>query len=38
VAFLVSEHAGYITGEVLTIDGGAWLGRSPFQFLRPRAE
>jgi NAD(P)-dependent dehydrogenase (short-subunit alcohol dehydrogenase family) len=38
VAFLVSEHAGYITGEVLTIDGGAWLGRSPFQFLRPKAE
>jgi len=38
VAFLVSEHAGYITGEVLTVDGGAWLGRGPFQFLRPRAE
>jgi NAD(P)-dependent dehydrogenase (short-subunit alcohol dehydrogenase family) len=38
VAFLVSEHAGYITGEVLTIDGGAWLGRSAFQFLRPQAE
>ena len=26
-AFLVSDHAGYITGEVLTIDGGGWLGR-----------
>ena len=38
VAFLVSEHAGYITGEVLTIDGGAWLGRSPFQFLRAKAD
>jgi NAD(P)-dependent dehydrogenase (short-subunit alcohol dehydrogenase family) len=38
VAFLVSEHAGYITGEVLTIDGGAWLGRSPFQFLRSKAD
>jgi NAD(P)-dependent dehydrogenase (short-subunit alcohol dehydrogenase family) len=38
VAFLVSEHAAYITGEVLTVDGGAWLGRGPFQFLRPRAE
>jgi NAD(P)-dependent dehydrogenase (short-subunit alcohol dehydrogenase family) len=38
VAFLVSGHAGYITGEVLTIDGGAWLGRSPFQFLRPKAD
>jgi NAD(P)-dependent dehydrogenase (short-subunit alcohol dehydrogenase family) len=33
VAFLASEHAGYITGDVLTVDGGAWLGRSPFQFL-----
>jgi NAD(P)-dependent dehydrogenase (short-subunit alcohol dehydrogenase family) len=33
VAFLVSDHAGYITGEVLTVDGGAWLGRGPFQFV-----
>ena len=33
VAFLVSDHAAYITGEVLTIDGGAWLGRGPFQFV-----
>jgi NAD(P)-dependent dehydrogenase (short-subunit alcohol dehydrogenase family) len=33
VAFLVSEHAGYITGETLTIDGGAWLGRGTFGFL-----
>ena len=33
VAFLVSEHAGFITGEILTIDGGAWLGRGPFQFV-----
>lgn len=32
VAFLVSDHAGYITGDVLTIDGGAWLGRGPFKF------
>jgi hypothetical protein len=29
----VSDHAGYITGEVLTIDGGAWLGRGPFHFV-----
>jgi NAD(P)-dependent dehydrogenase (short-subunit alcohol dehydrogenase family) len=33
VAFLVSDHAAFITGEVLTIDGGAWLGRGPFGFV-----
>jgi NAD(P)-dependent dehydrogenase (short-subunit alcohol dehydrogenase family) len=33
VAFLVSDHAAYITGEVLTVDGGAWLGRGTFDFL-----
>jgi NAD(P)-dependent dehydrogenase (short-subunit alcohol dehydrogenase family) len=33
VAFLVSPHAGYITGETLTLDGGAWLGRGTFGFL-----
>jgi NAD(P)-dependent dehydrogenase (short-subunit alcohol dehydrogenase family) len=33
VAFLVSDHAGYITGEVLTIDGGAWLGKGTFGFV-----
>ena len=33
VAFLVSPHAGYITGETLTIDGGTWLGRGTFGFL-----
>ena len=33
VAFLVSEHAGFITGETLTIDGGAWLGRGTFGFV-----
>ncbi|MEQ8764780.1 MAG: SDR family oxidoreductase [Planctomycetota bacterium] len=25
--YLVSDQAAYITGECLTIDGGAWLGR-----------
>jgi NAD(P)-dependent dehydrogenase (short-subunit alcohol dehydrogenase family) len=33
VAFLVSGHAGYITGEILTVDGGAWLGRGTFAFV-----
>lgn len=33
VAFLASDLAGFITGETLTIDGGAWLGRGPFGFL-----
>ena len=33
VAFLASEHAGFITGETLTIDGGAWLGRGTFGFI-----
>jgi len=26
-AFLVSDHASYMTGECVTIDGGGWLGR-----------
>ncbi len=33
VAFLVSEHAAFITGETLTIDGGAWLGGGTYGFL-----
>jgi NAD(P)-dependent dehydrogenase (short-subunit alcohol dehydrogenase family) len=33
LAFLVSAQAGFITGEILTIDGGAWLGRGTFGFL-----
>ena len=33
VAFLVSDHAAFITGEVLTIDGGARLGTGTFEFL-----
>ena len=33
VAFLVSDHAAFITGETLTIDGGARLGSGSFGFL-----
>jgi NAD(P)-dependent dehydrogenase (short-subunit alcohol dehydrogenase family) len=32
VAFLVSEHSSFITGEILTVDGGAWIGKGPFGF------
>jgi NAD(P)-dependent dehydrogenase (short-subunit alcohol dehydrogenase family) len=33
VAFLVSDQAGFITGETLTVDGGAWLARGTYGFL-----
>ena len=29
-AYLVSDYADYITGEVLVIDGGQWLGKGMF--------
>ena len=32
VAFLVGPLAGFITGEIMTIDGGARLGRGTFGF------
>jgi NAD(P)-dependent dehydrogenase (short-subunit alcohol dehydrogenase family) len=33
VSFLVSPHAAYITGDVLTVDGGQWLNRGTYDFL-----
>ena len=29
-AYLVSDHAGFVTGEVLVADGGAWLEKGMF--------
>jgi NAD(P)-dependent dehydrogenase (short-subunit alcohol dehydrogenase family) len=29
-AFLLSDYAAYVTGEVLTLDGGAWLEKGMF--------
>ncbi|MBA3639835.1 MAG: SDR family oxidoreductase [Acidobacteriota bacterium] len=33
VAYLVAPGAGFITGEILTVDGGSWLGRGTFGFI-----
>jgi len=33
VSYLVAPGAGYITGEILTVDGGSWLGRGTFGFI-----
>ena len=33
VAFLAAPSTGFITGEILTVDGGAWMGRGTFDFL-----
>jgi NAD(P)-dependent dehydrogenase (short-subunit alcohol dehydrogenase family) len=29
-AYLVSDYAGYVTGDVLTVDGGSWLEQGMF--------
>jgi NAD(P)-dependent dehydrogenase (short-subunit alcohol dehydrogenase family) len=33
VVFLVAPNTGYVTGEILTVDGGAWMGKGTFGFL-----
>jgi NAD(P)-dependent dehydrogenase (short-subunit alcohol dehydrogenase family) len=33
VTFLASPLSSFITGETLTVDGGAWMGRGPYGFL-----
>lgn len=33
VTFLVSPQSGYITGDVMVVDGGMWIGRGPFGFM-----
>ena len=33
VAFLASPASGFMTGETLTLDGGAWMNRGTFGFL-----
>ena len=36
VAFLVAPQSGFITGEILTVDGGARLGNGTFSFIQPK--
>jgi NAD(P)-dependent dehydrogenase (short-subunit alcohol dehydrogenase family) len=32
VVFLAAPQSGFITGEILTVDGGTWIGRGTFGF------
>ncbi len=34
VAFLCSSRASYVVGETITVDGGAWLSRGTYDFLK----
>jgi NAD(P)-dependent dehydrogenase (short-subunit alcohol dehydrogenase family) len=33
VAFLAAPQSSFITGEILTIDGGSWLNKGTFGFV-----
>ena len=35
VAFLAAPQSGFITGEILTVDGGTWIGKGPYAFIDP---
>jgi NAD(P)-dependent dehydrogenase (short-subunit alcohol dehydrogenase family) len=37
VVFLASPLSAFITGETLTVDGGAWMGKGPYGFLGDRS-
>jgi NAD(P)-dependent dehydrogenase (short-subunit alcohol dehydrogenase family) len=33
VAFLAAPQTSFISGEILTIDGGTWISRGTFGFM-----